>query len=573
MIHCAVTYNLGTNLYTRYTPDEITKLVDDLSQADTLIGHNILGFDLPFIKKLYPHFTYNNVIDTLLLSKLGHINLMKTDEGKVRLGTLPSKLMGKHGLEAWGYRLGEFKGNFAKETDWSEYSEDMLDYCEQDVRVNHKLYRALLTKGVPDKALEVEQEVQKIITQQYMNGWDFDVKAAERLHVDLLGDFEEAEKELHEVFTPKYLPKGKPIIPAKPFRRMGVSTVGEHQPIILTEFNPGSGNHIVWWVELLYGKQEWVLTDKGNPSTTADVLIDMFEHRAWAKPLLHYLEVSKLLSQLATGKKAWLNAVTPEGKIHGSADILGAVTGRFTHSNPNVAQVPSSDAFRGHECRALFKVPDGYKLVGCDASGLELRTLSHYLARYDGGTYGNTVLEGDIHSANQAAAGLPTRNNAKTFIYAFLYGAGDAKIGSIVDGDKRAGKALKSSFLKRVEGLGDLVAAVKKAAKKGYLIGLSGRKLYVRSPHSALNTLLQSAGAYVMKYYLVLLNNKLKETDLDYEFVGNIHDEVQIKVKEEHAEEVARIAVETFADTTELLNFRIKLEGEAKVGDTWADTH
>lgn len=572
IIHCAVTYNLTDNTYTRYGPEDIDSFVAELSSAEDVIGHNILGFDLPFIKKLYPDFTYNSAIDTLLLSKLAYINLMSTDEGKVRTGRLPAKLTGSHSLKAWGYRLGELKGDFADETDWKEFSPEMLDYCEQDVKVTARLYKVLKIQNVPDEALQIEQEVQKIITQQYINGWEFDVEAAEKLHVELLEDYEKAEAELHKVFTPKYLPKGKPKTPKKPFTRLGVTTVGEHQPIVLTEFNPASGNHIVWWVELLYGKQDWYRTEKGNPKTGADELQEMFKDRPWATPLLHYLEVGKLLTQLATGPKAWLHNVR-NGRIHGDADILGAVTGRFTHREPNIAQVPSNDAFRGHECRALFKVPKGYKLVGCDASGLELRTLSHYLARYDGGKYGRTVLEGDIHSANQEAAGLPTRNNAKTFIYAFLYGAGDAKIGSIVDGDSREGKRLKSAFLKRVDGLGNLVTAVKSAATKGFLKGLSGRKLYVRSPHSALNTLLQSAGAYVMKYYLVLLNNKLEAESLDYKFVGNIHDEVQIQVREDHAERVAELAEATFADVTTKLNFRISLEGEAKIGNNWSETH
>jgi DNA polymerase I-like protein with 3'-5' exonuclease and polymerase domains len=299
----------------------------------------------------------------------------------------------------------------------------------------------------------------------------------------------------------------------------------------------------------------------------------MFKDKEFAKPLLHYQEVKKLLGQLAEGDNAWLKQVRKNNRIHGSANILGAVTGRFTHSNPNMAQVPSVKAFKGVESRSLFIVPHGYKLVGCDASGLELRTLSHYLAKHDGGEYGKKLIEEDIHTANQLAAGLPTRDNAKTFIYGFLYGAGDAKIGEIVKGTSADGNRLKKQFLQKTKGLEKLVSGVQKAAKRGYLFGVTGRRLYVRSPHAALNVLLQSAGAYIMKYYLVELNKQLTERKLDFAFVGNIHDEVQIQVKEEHAEEVARIAEACFGIVEKQLNWRCKLEGEAKIGNNWADTH
>jgi DNA polymerase I-like protein with 3'-5' exonuclease and polymerase domains len=415
------------------------------------------------------------------------------------------------------------------------------------------------------------QDVQRIISKQEKKGWQFDTKKAERLHIELTQELEQARETLERVFFPLFLPDGKVRTPKRPFRRLGVTTVGQNQPIKLTTFNPGSGNHIVRWVTLLYGEQDWNYTEKGNPKTDADSLIELFSEHDWAKPLLHYLEVQKLLGQLAEGPKAWLKAVKDDGRIYGSADILGAVTGRFTHSNPNLAQVPSSTAYKGKEARSLFTVKRGYKLVGADASGLELRTLSHYLARHDGGRYGDTVLEGDIHTANQTSAGLPTRDMAKTFIYGFLYGAGDAKIGQIVKGGQKEGAMLKRRFLSKTVGLSSLVEGVKKAAKRGYLVGLSGRRLYVRSPHSALNTLLQSAGAYYMKYWLIEIDKRLE--NFDASFVGNIHDEVQMEVREDQAEEVAKILEQAFIDVGEAIGMRIKMEGEAKIGNTWEETH
>ena len=556
-------------------------MVEALNQAETISGHNIIGYDIPALELLTGKTITSNVIDTLILAKLAYYD---------------KNASWGFSLDDFGQRLGYPKGHHS---DWSKYTPEMEEYCKRDVQVTRQLLTHLKRKTpwLPQEALELEQEVQRIITQQYINGWKFDIVKAKELHIELVGEQEKAENILRATFKPMFIPKGPVKQPKKSFTRLGITTCGEHQPIEYTRFNPSSGNHIIWWVEKLYGKQKWKYPTEAemrkkkrktrgpttfasislglpdNPKTDSDTLIEMFEDKDWASPLVHYLNVNKILGQLAEGEKAWLKQVHSDGRLHGGADPLGAVTGRFTHSTPNLAQVPSVRAFKGKESRSLFTVERGYKLVGCDASGLELRTLSHYLARYDGGEYGRTVLEGDIHTANQEAAGLPTRDNAKTFIYAFLYGAGDGKIGTIVDGSAKEGKILKTKFLAKTKGLKQLTEDVKKAATRGYLRGLTGRRLYVRSPHSALNTLLQSAGAYVMKYFVVELDKVLIEHAIDYKFVGNIHDEVQIEVKEEQAEKAARLCEETFAKVTEILNFRILLEGEAKIGNNWADTH
>lgn len=554
------TYCIETKQYKQYR--DVNELVKDLQEADLIIGHNIIGYDIPALTKLTGITITTEVIDTLILARLAYYD---KDKGF------------SHSLGAYGERLGFSKGDHS---DWTQYSEEMDVYCKRDVEVTVKLYQHLQRKvrtWLPDKALHLEQEVQRIITQQHINGWVFDVKKAKQLHVELINELENAEKKLNEVFKPMFIAKGGLRKPKKPFRRLDIWTVGDNQPIELTSFNPGSGKHIVWWVEKLYGKQNWELTDKGTPKTDAKSLKQMFKDKKWAEPLLQYQEVKKLLGQLAEGDNAWLKQLRcgtdKYYRIHGGANILGAVTGRFTHNSPNLAQVPSVRAFKGKESRSLFKVRDGYKLVGCDASGLELRTLSHYLARHDGGEYGNKLIEEDIHTANQLAAGLPTRDNAKTFIYGFLYGAGDAKIGEIVGGSSQEGRKLKTKFLQKTKGLQQLVKGVQQAAKRGYLIGVTGRRLYIRSSHSALNVLLQSAGAYIMKYYLIELERRLTEENLDFRFVGNIHDEIQMEVRECDADFASRIAEECFALVEEKISWRCKLEGEAKIGLNWCDTH
>jgi DNA polymerase I-like protein with 3'-5' exonuclease and polymerase domains len=357
---------------------------------------------------------------------------------------------------------------------------------------------------------------------------------------------------------------------------------GRYESLI---FNPSSRDHIARWLQEVYGWKPEEYTEKGSIIINEKVLNKLeFDE---GKLLASYFTVAKLVGQLAEGDNAWLKKVGKDGRMHGSIDTLGAVTRRCTHSKPNVAQVPSNRAYKGHESRSLFGVSKGKKLVGCDADGLELRTLSHYMALYDNGVYAAAVDQGkkedgtDIHTLNQRAAGLPTRDDAKTFIYAFLYGAGDEKIGSIVGGDAKKGKALKRKFFKQVPAIKELIKQVKaKAEAQGYLLALDGAKYYIRSPHSALNTLLQGAGALVMKYYLIQLDKNLekvytnsKNKEVQYEFVGNIHDEVQIECDEDIAEDVAKIAEKTFEDITAQLKFRIPLRGSANIGNNWAETH
>jgi DNA polymerase I-like protein with 3'-5' exonuclease and polymerase domains len=282
--------------------------------------------------------------------------------------------------------------------------------------------------------------------------------------------------------------------------------------------------------------------------------------------------IQKRLGQLAEGKEAWVK-LEKNGRIHGRVNTNGAVTGRCTHSNPNMAQVPAVRAPYGKECRELFTVAKGYKMVGADASGLELRCLAHFMGKWDEGAYAKELLEGDIHTANQKAAGLETRDQAKTFIYAFLYGAGDAKIGTVVGKGQEEGAKLRANFLKKTPALKYLKDAVEKAAKRGYLLGLDGRKLWIRSEHAALNTLLQSAGALVMKKACCILDKMIKESGFDAKFALNVHDEWQIEVKEEVAELVGNLAVQAIRDAGDFFNFRCPLDGEFRVGNNWAETH
>jgi DNA polymerase I-like protein with 3'-5' exonuclease and polymerase domains len=456
----------------------------------------------------------------------------------------------------------------------------MEDYCVTDVEVTKAIHDFFLRKGLGrlQQANELEHGFAKAIRIQVMNGFPFDIKAAEELTCTLMSRRAELDKELREVFPPTIettksswwvAPDGTKSRTKKALVEKGYKAkdISKGDPVTKeVPFNPNSRDQIAerlmangWKPKAYEGKRpainEGVLKEIGTPQ---------------AEKLLEYLLVSKRLGQVAEGNQAWLK-LEKNGYIHGSVNTNGAVSGRCTHSNPNVAQVPSIRAPYGKECRASFTAPEGKVLVGADASGLELRCLAHYLAMFGDKEYAKTILEGDIHTANQKAAGLPTRDDAKTFIYAFLYGAGDAKIGSIVGGSSRQGKQLKEAFMRKTPSIKKLYDAVANAIEtKGMLKGLDGRPLPCRSSHSAVNLLLQSAGAVVMKQALVEF---VKMAKLPYTMHANVHDEVQFSCSPEHADELGRSFCNALTKAGQVLNFNCRLDGEYKVGANWAETH
>lgn len=576
-VHCLVTKDTETGEVKSYIGQDIELGIKHLASYDKqLVGHNVIKYDIPVMQKLYPDFKVNKeqVIDTLVLARLVYANIKEHDVNFMSSGKLPKKLYGSHSLEAWGHRLGNYKGDY--EGGWEVFTQEMLDYCIQDVHVTHTLLDKLNSKEFSPQSIELEHEVAWLMAKQERNGFCFDEKKASELYSVLVKRRGELERELKDYFgswtvsLPDFIPKTnnktRGYVKGVPVKRE--KTI---------DFNPSSRDHIANRLTTLYGWKPTEFTDSGKPKVD-EVVLGKLDYPP-CKLLTEYLLVSKRISQLAEGDQAWLKLVK-KGKIHGSVNPNGAVTGRATHAYPNISQVPSSSSPYGHDCRALFTVPDGWTLVGADASGLELRCLAHYMAKWDAGSYGQVLLNGDIHTENQKAAGLDTRPQAKTFIYAFLYGAGDEKIGSIVNGDGSDGRRLKKKFLSSLPALGELVSSVQNAAKRGYLTGLDGRKIYVRSAHSALNTLLQGAGAIVCKKWLVILEDSLQTSGLkhgwdgDYCFCAWSHDEVQIACRsQEVAERVADLATRCVSLAGEYYKFRCPLAGESKKGTTWADTH
>lgn len=579
-VHCMVIKETDIDKVYTYTNKDIEtglkKLQAGMAVGDVIVGHNVIKYDLPVIQKLYPWFEFDKtkVLDTLVLARLVYANIKEHDVSLMRDGKLPKKNFGSHSLESWGYRLGEHKGDYTG--GWEVFSQEMLDYCVQDIEVTHKLFDRLLAKEFSHESIGLEHQVAWLMAQQERNGFYFNEKAGSELYSVLVQRRGDLERELKDYFgswtvnLPDFIPK------------VNNKTRGYEKgvPVKRTkviEFNPSSRDHIADRLINLYGWNPVDFTEGGKPQVD-EVVLEKLDYPP-CKLLTEYLLVQKRVSQLSEGTQAWLKLVK-KGRIHGTVNTNGAVTGRATHAYPNISQVPSSSSPYGHECRALFTVPNGWTLVGADASGLELRCLAHYMAKWDGGKYGQVLLNGDIHSENQKAAGLSTRPQAKTFIYAFLYGAGDGKIGTVVNGSASDGRKLKTKFLNSLPALGKLVKQVQEASKRGYLLGLDGRKIYVRSSHSALNTLLQGAGAIVCKKWLVILEEHLQQAGLkhgwdgDYCFCAWSHDEVQIACRTpEIAQQVATTATDCVRLAGEHYNFRCPTAGEYKIGTTWADTH
>jgi len=610
-IHCIVIHDTKTGETTRYNTQPgckpVQEGVDRLCNADAneyiLVGHNVLGFDVPVISKLHGQYPEAKVIDTLVCTRLIWPDIREKDFSFARKNAwFPKNLIGSHSLKAWGYRIGLRKGEFKDGGDFSKWSQEMEDYCVKDVEVTKKLWENIKLKDYSSVAIDLEHKFFSAIYLQERYGFKFDYKKAEELYMAMAKRRVELEAELQKVFEPTtekmksksyvfmdklYGTKAEANEEAKLWakknnkpQKEGLSQVKEgEQKEKKIPFNPGSREEIAERFKKKYGWKPQEFTPDGKPKVDEAVLQNLASlGYTEAKPLLEYLLLQKRVGQLAEGNEAWMKLVKSTGRIHGRVNTNGAITGRCTHSKPNIAQVPRVGSEYGKECRELFIAGEGKKLVGADASGLELRCLAHYLARYDDGSYASEIVKGDIHSLNQKSAGLPTRDDAKTFIYAFLYGAGDEKIGNIIGKGQEEGRQIKKTFLEKTPALKSLKSSIEFTLKqRNWLAGLDGRKLPIRSSHSALNTLLQSAGALIMKMSTILLLEKLQKLDFlfghDYALVAHIHDEMQIECREDLAEEIGKTAVASITEAGVMFNFKCPLSGEFRIGNSWAETH
>ncbi|ALK86950.1 DNA polymerase [Yersinia phage vB_YenP_AP10] len=688
--HCGVIYDYSSDEYVSYRPWDFGAYLDaleaEVARGGLIVFHNGHKYDAPALTKLAKlelnrefHLPRENVIDTLVLCRLIYANIKDSDMGLLRAGKLPGKRFGSHALEAWGYRLGEMKGEYKDDfkkmleeqgeeytdgLEWVSFNEPMMDYNVQDVVVTKALLEKLLSNKAyfpgdcegfftqcdqfrfwqeAGESIELEHKAAWLLAKQERNGYPFDTKAIEGLYVELATRRSELLLKLTDTFGTWYQPKGGTEVfiapksgrPLHNYPRVKYPKQGgvfknpknkaqregrepceldtrdymegaPYTPVEHVVFNPSSRDHIA----LKLKEAGWIpteFTDKGAPKVDDEVL----EHVRVEDPvkqasidlIKEYLMIQKRIGQAAEGDKAWLRYVAEDGKIHGSVNPNGAVTGRATHSFPNLGQVPGVRAPYGEQCRAAFGAEHHlddltgapWVQAGIDASGLELRCLAHFMAPYDDGQYADVILNGDIHTVNQQAAELPTRDNAKTFIYGFLYGAGDEKIGQIVGAGKERGKELKKKFLENTPAIAALREAIQQGLvesskwvageqqvkwKRRWIRGLDGRRVHVRSPHAALNTLLQSAGALICKLWIVRVEEMLLEAGLkhgwdgDFAYMAWVHDEIQVACRTpEIAQQVIDISQQAMRWVGEHWNFRCRLDTEGKMGPNWAVCH
>jgi DNA polymerase-1 len=642
-LHCIETIDVDTGEERSFGPDEIEAGVAYIDSFDIWIAHNGLRYDFPVLRKLYGKWKpLEQLLDTLVLARLKHPDIKDTDarwnktrraKGQKNMG----EMFGKHSIEAWGVRFGVEKVG-ADITDWSVWTPLMQERCKSDTQhIGMRLWKKLGVDKMPAAAILLEHRTAVLCDKITAAGWPFNERAAAELHAHLTGRKAELEAALVARFGSWWAAKGETWTPKKPDKTRGYWGHFEDDPqapkgkrwvgypltkIERITFNPRSRPHVILCLKKL-GWEPEAFTPGGDPKLDEEVIEGLASKFPQSEGLVEYLMVCKRLGQLADGDGAWLKLVK-NGRIHAVYNPMGAVTSRASHFNPNIAQVPKSSSPYGKECRGLFCVPDGWEAVGADMSGLELKCLAHYMAKYDNGAYGE-LLDGDVHWANVLAMGffpadtqrdkhnalhtLIRETGAKTFLYAWLYGCGDQKAGRIIldacrgaikmnpewrwvyelffGNDlapsakklKDVGSKVKNEFLSRTTGLAKLIQNVKYMAGFGTLPGLDNRRLPIRSDHAALNTLLQAAGALLCKQWICDAHDALEAEGLkwgwdgDFVFLGWIHDELQVACRNGLGERIGRVLTACAQQAGRPFGFRIRLDSDYSIGSTWADTH
>jgi DNA polymerase I-like protein with 3'-5' exonuclease and polymerase domains len=538
IIHCAVAHDLDSGTTYKFTPENIMTLVSLLDKATLIIGHNIF-FDISAIRKILGNFKCTKYHDTLIISKLMYPDINDHP-------------LGDNSLQAWGKFLKNDKIDY--QGGWEKFSDEMLVYCTQDVMLTAEIFRYQQSVcKVPQRVIQFEHLVSKVLAEQTFTGFGYDAAGGDRLIGELLIEKAQIEDEMRTIF------------PDKVEERWSTKT-GKRLKDKIEVFNPGSRQQIA---SRLFDKYGWEapLTDKGNPKVDESVLSKL--NYPEAKKLVQYFDCIKLMGQV----EDWNTRIhhSRDGRVHGLVNAQGAATGRCTHSQPNMAQVS-----KDKRARALFcPIESDHVLVGADLQGLELRMLSHFMAKYDNGKYGDKILNDDIHTYNQKAAGLPNRDAAKTFIYAYCYGAGDEKLGKIIGGNRNAGSQIRSKFQKEIPALDKVQQEVKYSVAKTKGVQLpDGRTVPVRSEHAALNTLLQGSGAIVSKLWMCIAYVNLKKKFGNaVKQVAYVHDELQYSCPKDIADEVGKVITAAATEAGEKLGLKIRIDANYSIGKNWSETH
>jgi DNA polymerase I-like protein with 3'-5' exonuclease and polymerase domains len=643
-IHCVGILDVETGEYTGYRPEQVAEAARRLEQADEILGHNVQRFDVPVLKKLcaFQPKAGQQIKDTMVMGRVIYPNLKATD--RERQG-FPSEYVGKHTIAAWGYRLGEHKGDYAQvrraqamaqgitdekaiaEYVWGTFNEDMFEYMAQDCATNFALWKHLRPDDYPRAPLDLEHRAAKVCDAIEEAGVPFDLRGAQELHARLVERKHELEQRLIETFGSWEAPISPDptkawFVPKRDNKKLGyVAGVG-FTKMKAVQFNPKSRDHIAK-VLMDRGWKPEKFTDGGKPQLDEETIEGVVGHYPEMAGIGELLMVEKRLSQLTGSKQSLMDNVKEDGRIHGAINPMGTITSRGAHFSPNLGQVPSAKKPYGTEFRQLFyHGKTGWKIVGADMEGLELRGLAHYLAYYDGGAYGKVVLDGDPHWVNVIAMGLLPdgtvrdkhnklhtilrEDGSKRFIYAYVYGAGDLKCGEIIyeaglnakknaeggeevfarvfgnaeineDTLRKVGGKVRRSFAKKITGFSKLQANIEaRIAQDGYVNGLDRRKTPIRKAHSALNFLIQSAGAILCKRWMCDAFDEMNarwRLGEDFQFVLWVHDELQVLCREEIADEVGECLVSNARRAGHDYGFRLPLDSKYSIGNSWADTH
>ncbi len=586
-----------------YVPTGVAWLNSRLEAGDILVGLNIIEYDLPVLQRFgLAEPPEGQVYDLKLASRTIYPgkNLAGRDKKLLHSDrTFPTRLVGWNSLEAWGRRLGIHKGEY--EGGWENYSEEMGRYCDQDVVVSDALFAHFQTR-INLEAVITESEVGRVCRTMRLNGVGFNRKTAEELTVTLATRRAELTSELRDAFPTRYRPvkMGEVFVP----KRDLVSKkhpVGDPDHInyakgcgmtkvFLQEFNPGSNPE---GAERLQ-EQGWKpkeFTPTGLVQLTGDILRDLDPARfPQAKLLGEFHDIKKIIGYIAEGDNAWLK-LEQDGKLHGRINPVGTSTLRAAHFDPNTGQVPVRSEY-GKACRAMFRpTRAGNVIVGADASGLQLRAVAHYLAPLDDGDFARQCETGDIHEYIRAATKLNVRAHQKTWTYAKLFGAQSTRLGLTVIDDMIAagvdkfegvtvkrknasllGKRSLANFGNAIPAWAKLEKRLQAAADRGYLRTLNGQRVPVPSLHLAIAILLQAFEACIMKRAMRIAQRSLAHYG-DVHWMLWVHDEFQIECPPDAADDVGHILVEAMKWAGEDLECLVKIDGEYKVGETWADTH
>lgn len=568
VIHVVVAKELGKKgNYIIRSPKAFAKFAKDVTQW---IAHNGIGFDIPVIEKLWGYkIPLDKTVDTLVLSRLFD----------------PTR-RGGHSLKVWGERLGDFKTEFSG---FSEYTEEMKEYCKQDVRVTELLYNELMKEGedFSQASINLEHMVHAIMCEQERNGFALDIDLAQEIYTVCLKENNRIEAEIKKYMVPiavkakdvevKYKKDGSIFA----YQLLDNQEVwGDYTKILWEEFNLASPTQINKRLDRL----GWKPTVKTKSGESYKICPENLATIPDAAPqAVKGLKAWKVLETRWKIAQEWLEKAQGDGRVHGTVITTGAVTHRAAHRGPNMANIPSvphgktgilwkMDGMYAAECRQVFKVPEGKKLVGTDAAGIQLRVLAHYM---NDPVYTEQVIDGDIHTFNKNALGnyCKDRPTAKTFIYAFLLGAGVGKIAEILGCN--GGQANKSmqNFYETLPTLKRLKSEASRAASMGWMKGLDGRILRIGSDHLALSVYLQGGETVIMRLANVFWQRKAKEERINFKQCAWVHDEWQTEVDADQAERLGEIQVQSIIDAGKFFKLNCPMDGEAKIGNNWLETH